>query len=289
MAVGNAIVTTARFKPLSYKEWAAPLEEISTQHATDEVALNTLSEEANKYERYIRNNPNSEVAQQYRNYLAQLDNEVDMLNRYGMTPDRRTSLTNLRREYTKQIKPIRTAVETLDDIEKQYIKDSKNGIVGAPDIDVNYLLEHPEYTVEDYKKSYHLGKDIFNESKNLFKGLTGFDATPKQYNDGITITTMIPQGYTSEEIQTLFTDEGNPNLSQELKDTWQMIKNKYGYDNLTDDQQKLFEYYALQGALSSVKAPRYSTRNAPRPRVTGEKGSENSNQRGNTNDNKVGL
>ena len=289
MAVGNAIVTTAKFKPLSYKEWAAPLEEISTQHAADETTLNTLSEEANKYERYIRANPNSEVAQQYRNYLTQLDNEVAMLNRYGMTPDRRTSLANLRREYIKQIKPVRTAVETLDDIEKQYIKDSKNGIVGAPDIDVNYLLEHPEYTVEDYKKSYHSGKDIFNESKTLFKGLTGFDATPKQYNDGTTITTMIPQGYTSDEIQLLFTDEDNPNLSQELRDTWKMIKDKYNYDDLAPDQQDLFKYYALQGALSSAKAPRYSTRNAPRLKATGEKDSGNNNERGNTNDNKVGL
>ena len=268
MAVGNALVTTAKFKPLSYNEWAAPLKEISSQHAAEEAALEALGEEANKYERYIRANPNSEVALQYKNYLAQLEDEVDMLSRYGMSPDRRASLTNLRREYNKQIKPVRTAVETMDDIEKQYLKDSKNGIIGAPNIDVNYLLEHPDYTVEDYKKSYYLGTNIFNESKNLFKNLTGFDTTPKQYNDGTTITTVIPQGYSSNEINTLFTDEDNPNLSQELKDTWEKIKVQYNYDNMTHDQQEQFKYYVLQGALSGTKPPKYTTGNIPKQKKT---------------------
>lgn len=289
MAVGNAIVTTAKFKPLTIAEWAAPLKELNAQHAAEEAALESLSEDASKYERYIRANPDSEVARQYRDFLGQVEAEADALSRYGLSPDRRTSLTNLRRSYNQNVKPVRAAVETLDDIEKQYLKDSKSGVIGAPDIDINYLLDHPDYTVEDYKKSYHLGTNIYNESKNLFKNLTGFDATPKQYNDGTTITTVIPQGYSSDEIYTLFTDEDNPNLSQELKDTWEKIKVQYNYDNLTPDQQEQFKYYVLQGALSSAKAPRTSTRNAPKPKGTSEKGSENNNQRGNTNETKVGL
>ena len=169
MAVGNAIVTTAKFKPLSYNEWAAPLKEISSQHAAEEAALEALGEEANKYERYIRANPDSEVARQYRDFLGQIEAEADALSRYGISPDRMTSLTNLRRNYNQNVKPIRAAVETLDDIEKQYIKDSKKLVIGAPDIDVNYLLEHPEYTVSDYKKSYILGDDILKCSSNLCK------------------------------------------------------------------------------------------------------------------------
>ena len=268
MAVGNALVTTAKFKPLSYSEWAAPLKELNTQHAAEEAALESLSEDASKYERYIRANPDSEVARQYRDFLGQIEAEADALSRYGISPDRRTSLANLRRSYNQNIKPVRAAVETLDDIEKQYTKDYQKGIIGAPEIDINYLLEHPEYTVTDYKNSYKLGKDIYDESKNLFKNLTGFNATPKQYTEGNSIITEFPQGYSSEEIQTLFTDENNPNLTQELKDTWKLIKNKYSFDTLAPDQQELFAYYALQGALSGVKPPRYTSKNAPKSTST---------------------
>ena len=50
MAIGNAIVTTAKFKPLSYQEWAAPLQALNTQHAATEEALWELQDKAAEYE-----------------------------------------------------------------------------------------------------------------------------------------------------------------------------------------------------------------------------------------------
>lgn len=266
MAVGNAIVTTAKFKPLSYNEWAAPLKEISSQHAAEEAALEALGEEANKYERYIRANPDSEVALQYKNYLAQLEDEVDMLSRYGMSPDRRASLTNLRRDYNKQVKPIRAAVETLDDIERQYIKDSKKLVIGAPDIDVNYLLEHPEYTVADYKKSYILGDDVLKYSNNLFKGLTGWDTTPRTEAspDGSYAYVYTPQGYTTEDYVTALTGQGNGKVTPELENAIKTARDNFGYDNLDETSQNQIDRLLLSAASRYTKEAKTTVRNAPK-------------------------
>lgn len=266
MAVGNAIVQTAKFKPLSYKEWAAPLEEISTQHAATEAALETLESDADKYERYIRRNPNSEAAIQYKNFISQIENEIEALNQYGMTPERRDALLNLRRSYNKQVKPVKAAVETLDDIDKQYLKDSRKGIIGAPDIDIEYLLEHPEYTVADYKKSYTLGEDILKYSSNLFKGLTGYDNTPRAEvsPDGKFAYISTPQGYTTQDYITALTGEGKGNVTPELKNAIQTARDYFNYDNLNEADQRQVDQILLSAGSKYTKEARTSVRNAPK-------------------------
>lgn len=273
MAVGNALVTTAKFRPLSYNEWAAPLKELNTQHAAEEAALESLSEDASKYERYIRANPDSEVARQYRDFLDQIEAEADALSKYGISPDRRTSLANLRRSYNQNVKPIRTAVETLDDIEKQYIKDSKKLIIGAPDIDVNYLLEHPEYTVSDYKKSYVLGDDVLKYSSNLFKGLTGWDTTPTTQTspDGSYAYIFTPQGYTTEDYITAITGQGNGKVTPELENAVKTARDNFNYDSLDEVSKNQIDRLLLSAASKYTKEAKTTIRNAPKGhRITSE-------------------
>ena len=289
MAVGNAMVNTTKFEPLSIEQWAAPLKEYATRHEATENALLKLQEDADAYERYIINNPNTDVARQYKNYINSIENQISQLALNGITPQNRTDLTNLRKQYNDVIKPVKRAVTTYQDIVTQYNKDANKGVIGAPDIDVSYLLEHPEYTVNQYKDSYVLGTNVYNESKNLFKNLTGFNAAPQQYTDGNQIVIKYPQGYSSEELQLLFTDEDNPNLTQELKDTWKSIKSKYNFDRLTPDQQEQFIYYAKQGALSSAKPARYATKNVPKPASSGTSTKTTSGGRTKTGDDGEGL
>lgn len=282
------IQITPTYDPISLSEYMY----VPTQYwkAQDDMEnkLDKFSENIGTYEQYARMYPNTEMSKQYLNFIDNFDKVVDEFYKNGYNSTNANMFRNLKNEYKRVSTPFKQAAGTYSAIAAQQAKDAKNGLIGG-EVTFEDILNNPTYSLEDYTSNRILGTDVFNESKNLFKGLTGFNNKPRLYNNGTSIITEIPQGYSSEEIQTLFADEENPNLSQELKDTWKMIKDKYDYNNLTSDQQDLFKYYALQGALSSAKAPRYSTRNAPRPRVTGEKGSENSNQRGNTNETKVGL
>ena len=261
---------TPTYNPISLQEFMYVPTQYWNAQESMENDLNKFSENIGTYEQYARMYPNTEASRQYLKFLDNFDKAQEEFYQNGYTSVNSNMFRNLRHEFSRVSKPFKQAAGTYSAIAAQQSKDIKKGLIGN-EITFDYILQNPTYSIEDYNKEHILGKDVFDESKNLFKGLTGFDPTPKQYNNGTTITTMIPQGYTSEEIQLLFTDEDNPNLSQELRDTWKMIKDKYNYDSLDSDQQDLFKYYALQGALSSAKAPRYSTRNAPRPRVTSTK------------------
>lgn len=279
---------TPTYNPISLSEFMYVPTQYWQAQDNMENKIDKFNESIGTYEQYARMYPNTEMSKQYLNFIDNFNKATDEFYKNGYSSTNANIFRKLRNDYQRVSTPFKQAVGTYSAIAAQQAKDAKNGLIGR-EITFEDVLNNPTYSLEDYNSNRILGKDVYSESKTLFKGLTGFDATPKQYNDGTTITTMIPQGYTSEEIQLLFEDDDNPEISQELRNTWKTIKAKYNYDSLTPDQQDLFRYYALQGALSSAKAPRYSTRNAPRPRVTGKKNSENNNQRGNTNDNKVGL
>ena len=269
MAVGNAIVTTAKFKPLSYNEWAAPLQALNAQHAATEEALWELQDKAAEYEQYLIDHPDSPLTQKYNNYINEIDRLSSQLSSSGISPQTRTDLLNLRRDYSNVVKPIKTGISLYQKATAKRNKDYNKGIIG-PDITPEDFIYNP-----NYEDTYLLGTNIYTDAKNLFKNLTGFDKKPKPpYNNGTSIITEIPQGYSSEEIQTLFADEENPNLTQELKDTWKLIKNKYSFDTLTPEQQEQFIYYALQGALSGTKPPKYISRNLPKQKETTSTGTQ---------------
>ena len=262
------LTITPKYNPITLQEYLTVPQMLYEESEQRQKEFDTLEDSVSAYETYARQYPNSEASKQFLNYLDKFNQTADSFYKNPLASNVRSDMLNLRRNFKRVTTPFKQAVATYNTIAQQRAKDTNKGIIGK-DIDLDYLLSHPEYTAEMDRGSYVLGNDIQTESKNLFKGLTGFDNTPRQYNNGTQIITEYPQGYSSEEIQTLFTDEDNPNLSQELKDTWQMIKNKYGYDNLTPDQQDLFKYYALQGALSGTKASKYTTKNIPQAKGTG--------------------
>lgn len=274
------LTITPKYNPITLQEYLTVPQMLYEESEQRQKEFDTLEDSVSAYETYARQYPNSEASKQFLNYLDKFNQTADSFYKNPLASNVRSDMLNLRRDFKRVTTPFKQAVATYNTIAQQRAKDTNKGIIGK-NIDLDYLLSHPEYTAEIDRGSYVLGNDIQTESKNLFKGLTGFDNTPRQYNNGTQIITEYPQGYSSEEIQTLFADEDNPNLSQELKDTWQMIKNKYGYDSLTPDQQELFRYYALQGALSGTKASRYTTKNTPK--VSSKKGeSEDNSQRGET-------
>lgn len=256
---------TPTYNPISLSEFMYVPTQYWQAQDNMENKIDKFNESIGTYEQYARMYPDTEMSKQYLNFIDNFNKATDEFYKNGYSSTNANIFRKLRNDYQRVSTPFKQAVGTYSAIAAQQAKDAKNGLIGR-EITFEDILNNPTYSLEDYNSNRILGKDIYNESKTLFKGLTGFDATPKQYNDGITITTMIPQGYTSEEIQLLFEDDDNPEISQELRNTWKTIKAKYNYDSLTPDQQDLFRYYALQGALSSAKAPRYSTRNAPRPR-----------------------
>ena len=198
MAVGNAIVNTARFKPLTVAEWAAPLKEYATQQEATQQALMQLSADADEYERYIQENPNDPISAKYRQYLADIDKQVDDLTRYGMTPQSRSGLMNLFRDYNRAIKPVKTGVNAYQNYQKIRLQKDDGTLLGDP-LTVQDFIENPErpYT-------FTKGSDVYNEAA---KGAAALAHSRKQRSNPKLILggqryEMIDQtGYSPQEIQ----------------------------------------------------------------------------------------
>ena len=264
MAVGNAIVTTAKFKPLTVAEWAAPLKEYAEQHLAAEEALADLSDKASEYERYIRENPNSDVAKQYNNYIGEIERQADLLAQQGINPTLRTNLVSLRRDYKSKIQPVQEVVERYKEDEKT-VRDLQSkglGYIGK-DLDINDYFENP-----NYHYSYILGDKVTNDFSKAFTALSSSTVTSPEFqkaaNNSQYWQIMTSQGYNQADILNAVIN--NPELAPEiynaipaeLRDTTTKLRAKYNYDNLSAEEQQAFDTYAYQGALSGIKQTSYS-------------------------------
>lgn len=264
MAVGNAIVTTAKFKPLTVAEWAAPLKEYAEQHLAAEEALVDLNDKASEYERYIRDNPNSDIAKQYNNYIGEIERQADLLAQQGINPTLRTNLVSLRRGYKSKIQPVQEVVERYKEDEKT-IRDLQSkglGYIGK-DLDINNYFENP-----DYHYSYILGDKVTDDFSKAFTALASSTATSPEFqkaaNNSQYWQIMTSQGYNQADILNAVVN--NPELAPELynaipaelRDATTKLRAKYNYDNLSAEEQQAFDTYAYQGALSGIKQTSYS-------------------------------
>lgn len=273
MAVGNAIVNTATFKPLTFQEWAAPLKVLNEAHKDTEKELQLLRDDADEYERYLLENPDSEVAQYYRAYIDDIEKQATLLASEGINPQIRNNLIDLRAKYNKSVKPIKQAVLRYQDIMEQRAKDSKKDyIIGAPDIDINYLLEHPEYTKNTDKESYVTSNSVYTAAKDIFKGLSAKDAQAAydMSADGKMVKITIPRSYSANEIAKALTS--GEDVPEDLLNAVNAIRTRFNYDSLGEYDKELIDHYIYQGASASAKSPYTTIRNVPKNSVVGSDG-----------------
>lgn len=253
----------ATYNPLTMDEMLKVPLLYDAAYKDTEKRFETLSDTIADYEQYARMYPNADVSQQYLKYVDDFNNAVDDFYNNGLNSTNRNTLSRLHRDYDKVVKPFKTAVGTYNAILTQRQKDYKDDIIGN-DIDLDYILQHPEYNATIDKSTYITGKQVYNISKDLFKGLSQFNNTPIKESDGSYNYISIPQSYSQEDIYKAFTGEGNGIVTPELQRAVDMFKQQTGYNTKDKDQQEKILYYGLQGALTNVKSPKTTVRAIPR-------------------------
>lgn len=257
MAVGNAIVQTAKFKPLSYNEWAAPLRELNQQHAATEQLLLGLQDEANNYQQYINLNPDSPLSQKYNNYIDNIDRIANQLVSEGITPQTRTDLLNLKRDYANVVKPITQGLNAYQQAANKRSKDAAKGIIG------NTLTPEKYITNPDYIDNYTTIDDVAKDAANIFNGLKGYEARPQiqRLEDGSTVM-VTPQSYSQEDFEKAFNNDAD--ASPELTAAVNALRQKYAGYATDNDTRNLIEGSLRMAANSAIKQPKYSGRRMPK-------------------------
>lgn len=221
MAVGNAIVQTAKFKPLSFQEWAAPLQVLNEAQAQNEATLSQLSAEADEYERYIREHPNDPISIQYNNYLNNIEKQATALANEGITPQSRTDLLNLYRDYNKTIKPVKTGVTAYQAYQQNRLK-ADDGTLLGPSLGVWDFIQNPEQQYNFVK-----GSTVQAEAAKAAASASARRRTDPQYKKvlgGQYYEISNPVGFTPEEVKAWV---ANPNTSPELTNIYNQLTEKY--------------------------------------------------------------
>lgn len=216
--IGN-VVTTAQFSPFSYAELLAPVQAATEEHKAIDEGLATLDAEADRYRQYIERNPTSPIAIQYQNYIDELDRAATELSQNGLTPQSRSNLNKLRRNYTGTIEPIKTRVENYQKWSEYKAKNPN--LIGT--LDINDFLNDINFTPQFYN-----GDDLV---KSIGEEATIMASRKPYVQEGSILNgskLIISQGYTPQEI-----DAALLNQEGELGALVAKGRAAAGYDNLS--------------------------------------------------------
>lgn len=102
-----SLVINSRFRPFEYQELLAPVLMATQAHQALEEAYGNLDTEAAVWDRRTAGSEKAHAL--YTNFARDLASEAETLSRYGLTPQSRRAMLNMRSRYASDITPIAEA------------------------------------------------------------------------------------------------------------------------------------------------------------------------------------
>jgi hypothetical protein len=99
-----SLVIDSKFRPFEYQELLAPVLMATQAHQALEEAYGDLDTEASIWDR--RTEGSERAHSLYTNFSKDLDSAAEALSKYGLTPQSRSTMLNMRSRYAKDITPI---------------------------------------------------------------------------------------------------------------------------------------------------------------------------------------
>ena len=103
------LVVTPQYNPMSYEQYARPFEQYAQVYSQMSDAYDALEMEASQWEKLANSEVDAPQYQQYKRYADDLRAAANSLYEHGLSPKTRTAISNMRRRYASEIKPISDA------------------------------------------------------------------------------------------------------------------------------------------------------------------------------------
>lgn len=213
-----SLIINSRFRPFEYQELLAPVLMATQAHQALEEAYGNLDTEAAVWDRRTAGSEKAHAL--YTNFARDLASEAETLSRYGLTPQSRRAMLNMRSRYASDITPIAEAwTKRQADIKAQQealVKDPTHFFGRmAHDISLDEYMDNQNLDVLSTNYSGALLASQVGEMASALKTaltdkgkLTGI-GLPYQYEQ------LLQYGFTPAQIQQAITNptEGNPVLT----------------------------------------------------------------------------
>lgn len=206
------LVIGSKFRPFSYQEMLAPVQQSTEAHQALEDTYSILEEKTNIWENMLDESLDKSLYSQYSTFANDLAQEAATLASEGLTPSSRQKLLNLKKQYSKNIVPIEQAYNAR----KEEAKMQKETLLKNPSVrfsrnafqtDLQHYIDNPEggYSVIDLDK---VTQDTYNQAVALSKELQGKPELLKNVLGNDYYVYAQQRGFSSEAILAAILDDG---------------------------------------------------------------------------------
>ena len=250
-----SIVINSRFKPFSYAEMLAPVQQSTEAHQQVEDAYANLATQAELVAGKANEQTDPIAYARYKSYADDLMAQADRLARYGLTPDDRRSMLGLRARYAKDIIPIQEAIETRKkqaEMQQQAYLQNPTLLLSrrASTTSLDEYLKNPNLEYDSYSGAM-LTQQVSQQAQALAKELTEYGLGKPI--DAYTNTFLKRNGFTSAQVLEAITNPDDPKSSPVLKAIVDQTLASSGVTKWGDEATiARARAYANQGLFSAV-------------------------------------
>ena len=275
---GNFIVTTNKFTPFTYDDFAKPLTTYKEDKQKAEEEYTKLGEQAALFEGLINLETDKEAARIYQSYIDDLKAKRDILYKYGVDYLTDRDISNMKIGYNSKIKPIELAytsrAEQAKKQQEEYNKDSS----------VRFNREAATTSLDDYLKNPNLnyksisGNKLVAESSAIFSNLAkSVREDPRHWREilGKSYYEAIERsGYNPEEILSAL--ENTEGGQRELNKVLEQLYKANDIDSFDSNIQEYAKENIALGIWSAIGQNKYTTLDNWRAKME-EKQTQNEN------------
>lgn len=256
----NYIIINSKFRPFSYAEMLQPIQMANTEHQNLENQYAELSSKTSIWDRMIDPENDSEAYNVRENYKKDLMENIDSLEREGLTPTNRKNLFKMRDRYASDIIPIEQAYVKRQGLidEQRKLRAQDNKIMfdrDASTLRLSELINNPELTYQPYSGAT-IQEQVKTAAKNLSKQMRDDPRKWQSILNGQYFETKMKSGYTLEEI--LLSAINDKNAPKELR---KIVEDAIDSSNIRNwGNQEALERayeYAVQGLWDALGNTQY--------------------------------
>lgn len=248
-----ATVYNSMFNPVTFDEMLKPHQMYTEAYNQQQGVVNDLDTKASVWEKLAASEKDKATYDRYKEYENTLRTKAEEMSKYGLTPNTRKAVGDLRVQYAKDIVPIEQANIQLEKIKEEQRKaalqdesimfdlDSRRG-----DISLTDLISNPElsYTPTFGSTMRQRGIDRAKSASTLQDMTFEFSRLNNQF-----FKVHKHDGYTEKDLLNFIQDNSSiPELSDIITD----IKQGSHYDRLNKQDQNKSASYILDGIKAGM-------------------------------------
>ena len=248
-----ATVYNSMFNPVTFDEMLKPHQMYTEAYNQQQGVVNDLDTKASVWEKLAASEKDKATYDRYKEYENTLRTKAEEMSKYGLTPNTRKAVGDLRVQYAKDIVPIEQANTQLEKIKEEQRKaalqndsimfdlDSRRG-----DISLTDLISNPElsYTPTFGSTMRQRGIDRAKSASTLQDMTFEFSRLNNQF-----FKVYKHDGYTEKDLLNFIQDNSSiPELSDIITD----IKQGSHYDRLNEQDQNKSASYIIDGIKAGM-------------------------------------